>query len=332
MQGLAELDPAILVALLGFGLAIFVVGYLVFVVDAVGRKTRERLSELNERSAGVTREVKAARLKKVVVDSRIPSLDRFVKHILPNRGVLRERLESTGRAIAVGDYVLACAALGGGAFVLCFVILSMPPSTSLAAGLAMGVGVPHIAVSMMIGRRGAKFNATFPEAIDLMVRALRSGLPIQEAIVSVGREMGGPVSEVFSRVMQEMKFGVQMEEAFWKASRTINTPELNFLIVSMSIQRETGGNLAETLANLGGLLRSRRQMKLKIRAFSSEARTTAMIIGALPFLIGGILFVMNPEYISRMFTDPRGIMMTCIGAASLGTGLFVMYRMSKFEV
>jgi tight adherence protein B len=172
----------------------------------------------------------------------------------------------------------------------------------------------------------------FPESLDLIVRALRSGIPIQEAIATVGREMGDPVGPLFTQVTHEVRLGGTVEDAFWNAAESIHAPEFNFLIVSMSIQRETGGNLGETLANLSKLLRDRRQMKLKIRAFSSEARTTAIIMSGLPFVVGTMIFLLNPEYMSLLFTDPRGMMMLMVAFGMLGLGIFVMKRMANFEI
>jgi tight adherence protein B len=165
-----------------------------------------------------------------------------------------------------------------------------------------------------------------------MVRALRSGIPIQEAIANASNEVGEPVGGIFRRVQHEMRVGVPLEDAFWRVADSIKVPEFNFLIIAMAIQRETGGNLAETLGNLSTLLRERRQMKLKIKAFSSEAHATAMIMGSLPFVLGGVLFLLNPDYMSTMFTDPRGITMLAVAGGSLSMGIFIIKRMASFEI
>ena len=181
-------------------------------------------------------------------------------------------------------------------------------------------------------RRGRQFNLLFPEAVDLIVRALRAGLPVQEAIGNEARDIKEPVGGVFQRAQQEMQLGVPIEAAMWRVSRTVQTDEFNFLIVALSIQRDTGGNLAETLANLSALLRARQQLRLKIRAFTSEARATMLIMVGLPFVVGGVLFLISPKYIGPLFTTPTGQMVAAAAACSMGLGIFVMNKIATIKV
>lgn len=328
-------DPIVLLAVLGFIAGLILVTYFGLFADREQRRTRERLDDMNRRMSGIdTRQAKQARaqLKKVDVDSINPFVDQFVKRFLPNREELRTRLRRTGLKLSVGDYLLGCLGIAvffGAAF---FFVFGMSPLLALLAAVGLGAGLPHVVINHLGKRRIAKFNAIFPDAIDLIVRALRSGIPIQEAVATVGRELGEPVGPLFTQVTNEVKMGATIEDSFWNAASSIGAPEFNFLIVSMSIQRETGGNLGETLANLGKLLRDRRQMKLKIKAFSSEARTTAIIMGALPFVVGGTIFALNPEYMSLLITDPRGNVMLMVALGMLGLGIYVMKRMATFEI
>lgn len=328
-------DPTVLLAILTLVLGLVCVTYFVLFAGKEERRTRERLDDMNRRMYGIdTRQAKQARagLKKVDVDSRNAMADQLLKRFLPNREALRARLTRTGRKLTVGDYVLACAGValfcGAGLFFVGGLRLPL----SLLGGAALGLGIPHLVIGMLGQRRIDRFNAIFPDAIDLIVRALRSGIPIQEAIATVGREMGDPVGLLFAQVTNEVKLGGSVEDAFWNVADTIRAPEFNFLIISMAIQRETGGNLGETLANLSKLLRDRRQMKLKIRAFSSEARATSMIMSALPFAVGGIIWLLNPKYMSVLVTDPRGVMMLMFAGGMLALGIFVMKRMANFEI
>jgi tight adherence protein B len=123
-----------------------------------------------------------------------------------------------------------------------------------------------------------------------------------------------------------------LEEALWDTARRLDTPEFKFFVISLSVQRETGGNLAETLDNLGEILRRRLQMQLKIKAMSSEARASAYIIGSLPFVMFGILMIMSPAYIMVLFTDPRGMFIIGIGLTTMLLGVLVMAKMVKFEI
>ncbi|HJQ60281.1 MAG TPA: type II secretion system F family protein [Vineibacter sp.] len=328
-------DPIVLLALFGFIAGLIAVTYFVLFADREQRRTRERLDDMNRRMHGIdTRKAKQARaqLKKVDVDSRNALVDHVVKRFLPNRDELRARLQRTGHKITVGDYVIGCLGITVFVAVALLFVVGLHPGMAVVGGVAIGAGVPHLVIGIMGQRRVNRFNAIFPDAIDLIVRALRSGIPIQEAVATVGRELGDPVGPLFVQVTNEVRLGASIEDSFWNAAASIRAPEFNFLIVSMSIQRETGGNLGETLANLGKLLRDRRQMKLKIKAFSSEARTTAMIMGCLPFFVGGTIHVLNPEYTSLLVTDPRGQVMLMVAIGMLALGIYVMKRMATFEI
>ena len=129
-----------------------------------------------------------------------------------------------------------------------------------------------------------------------------------------------------------MRLGAKLDEALWDCSRRLNIQEFNFFTVALAIQSETGGNLAETLANLSDVLRRRRQLKLKIKALSSEAKASAYIIGSLPFIMALLIFVVNPSYIADLWIDPRGMFMVFIGFVSFALGIGVMYKMVKFEI
>jgi len=314
-----------------FGLCVAV--WYVLTVEKKRRLQRERLEEVRERLWGqAARNVKQARqaLRKSDADRKMT--DKMVLRWLPNPAALQDRLERTGVNISIGDYVLICAGIAGLVALVLLLLVDLALPIGLLGGAAAGLGLPHIWVGRKVTKRVDKFNAIFPDALDLMVRALRSGIPIQEAISNASNEMGEPVGGIFRRVQQEMRVGVPLEEAFWRVAESIKVPEFNFLIIAMSIQRETGGNLAETLGNLSNLLRERRQMKLKIRAFSSEARATALIMGSLPFVLGLVLFLLNPDYMSTMFSDPRGLTMLGVAGASMSIGIFIIKRMASFEI
>ncbi|MBX3501765.1 MAG: type II secretion system F family protein [Alphaproteobacteria bacterium] len=313
-----------------FGLCVAV--WYVLTVEKQRRQQRERLEEVRERLWGqAARNVKQARqaLRKTA-DSKMT--DKMVMRWLPNPAALQDRLERTGVNISVGDYALICAGIGGIVAVVLILLVGLSMPIGLLAAAAAALGLPHIWVGRRVNKRIDQFNAIFPDALDLMVRALRSGIPIQEAIANASNEIGEPVGGIFRRVQHEMRIGVPLEDAFWRVAESIKVPEFNFLIIAMSIQRETGGNLAETLGNLSNLLRERRQMKLKIKAFSSEARATAIIMGSLPFVLGLVLFLLNPDYMSTMFSDPRGMTMLAVAGGSMSIGIFIIKRMASFEI
>jgi tight adherence protein B len=196
----------------------------------------------------------------------------------------------------------------------------------------IGVGLPHFVVGSMGNRRLKRFNAAFPEAIDTMCRGLRSGLPVTESIAAVGREMPEPVGTEFHRIADGVRMGKSVESSMWEVAKRVDTPEYRFLIIAMAIQKETGGNLAETLGNLSDLIRRRRQLRMKVKAMSSEARASAMIIGSLPFIMLILLSVVNPAYTAVLFTTFKGKVMLGVGGSWMLIGWGIMTKMINFEL
>jgi tight adherence protein B len=185
---------------------------------------------------------------------------------------------------------------------------------------------------MVIKKRINKFTKQFPEAIDLIVRGLRAGLPVTESINAVSKEMQDPIATEFAMITDEVRLGKTLDEALWATAKRLDTPDFKFFVISLSVQQETGGNLAETLTNLTEILRGRTKLKLKIRAMISEGKASAYIIGSLPFLMCGLLSVMNYEYMSVMFTNPQG-QIALVGAGIwMGIGVFILAKMINFEM
>jgi tight adherence protein B len=264
--------------------------------------------------------------------SRTPLLDRLVMRFLPRTSMLKSRLARTGRNMSVGAYGAINVILLGLVFLALFKVAGFSGLLSLAVGVVVGLGVPHKFVGWQAERRTKAFNDIFPDAIDLMVRGLRSGLPVTESLASVGQEMADPVGREFRLITDAIKFGTTLEKALWDASDRLGIQEFKFFVISLSVQKETGGNLGETLANLSDILRRRHQMKLKIKAMSSEARASAMILGSLPFIMFGIIFLLNTDYAMDLFTDPRGRAMLVAVLLIMGMGILVMRKMVRFEI
>ena len=192
--------------------------------------------------------------------------------------------------------------------------------------------MPHFVVNSMIKRRLGKFNAKFPDAIELLVRGLRSGLPVTETLGVVAHEIPGPVGTEFRGVVERIRIGRTMEEALQETADRLGTAEFQFFVITLAIQRETGGNLAETLSNLADVLRKRAQMKLKIKAMSSESKASAYIVGALPFIVFLLIYWVNPSYISGFFSEDRLIIAGLGGLVWMSIGGFIMAKMVSFEI
>jgi tight adherence protein B len=308
-----------------------VLGMLVFAFSgpSSGRAKTRRLASLRERH-GDALVVAEAQMRRIS-NNRDTKMDLAFGRILPNPELLAKRLAMTGKDWTVGQYGMATAGIALTIAVL-MLVRGMPILLALLFGLFVGVGLPHLVVGKTIQRRIGKFTAKFPDAIELLVRGLRSGLPISETIGVVGQELDGPVGEEFRSVSDKMKIGRTMDAALQETADRLGTPEFQFFVITIAIQRETGGNLAETLANLANVLRMRGQMKLKIKAMSSESKASAYIIGALPFIVFALIWFINGTYMQRFFVDERLMVIGMGGMVWMAIGAFIMAKMINFEI
>lgn len=246
---------------------------------------------------------------------------------------LRARLEVAGLVHTTPQKFLRI--MGGialGVAVLMFFLTNKPFYICLLIGVMFGLGLPHMAVSRKIKKRQLAFLKLFPDAIDLMVRGLRAGLPVAESFIVVSKELPPPMGDTFGVIAQQTQLGVPMEKALSDSATKLGLTEFNFFVTTIILQRETGGNLSEILNNLSDMLRQRHMMKLKIGALSSEARASAYIIGALPFLVFLILEAVSPEYLAPLFNDIRGNHALIGAGLCLFTGGFIMKRMTQLEI
>ena len=319
--------------LLGGG-AFVVLAMMIFAFSgpSVERAGARRLTGLRERHTVSNTGVAAmeAQIRRVT-SARATRMDNFAGRLLPNPALLKKRLAMTGKPWTVGQYGIATLGL----FVVPAGLLwiqGAPIWLAFFVGLFIGAGLPHKVVSFFIKRRIAKFTAKFPDAIELLVRGLRSGLPITETITVVGTEVDGPVGEEFRSVSDKMKIGKTLDTALQETSDRLGTPEFQFFVITIAIQRETGGNLAETLANLADVLRKRGQMKLKIKAMSSESKASALIVGALPFIVFGLVWFINNNYMAKFFMDDRLMVAGGGGLVWMSLGAWIMAKMVNFEI
>ena len=258
-------------------------------------------------------------------------VENWASTLMPKPALLRRRLEQTGKSWTLGQYGMVTAGIVvviGGALIS----QGVPFLLGLMLSLMVGLGLPHLIIGFLIKKRLAKFTSNFPDAIELMVRGLRSGLPITETLGIVASEIPGPVGIEFRAVADRMKIGRTMDAALQETADRLGTAEFQFFVITLNIQRETGGNLAETLSNLADVLRKRSQMKLKIRAMSSESKASAMIVGALPFIVFTLVYMMNPTYMSGFFIDDRLIFAGLGAMVWMGIGVFIMAKMVNFEI
>jgi len=291
---------------------------------------KRRVAALRERHSASAVAAVEAQLRRIT-NTRATRMDSLASNLLPRPALLKKRLSMTGRDWSLGRYALVSLGI---ALIVALLMFTRSGQLWLALliGILVGLGTPHMAVGYLIKKRVGKFNARFPDAIELLVRGLRAGLPISETLTVVASEIPGPVGEEFRSVSDKMKIGRSMDVALQETADRLGTPEFQFFCITLAIQRETGGNLAETLANLADVLRKRAQMKLKIRAMSSESKASAYIVGSLPFIVFTLIWMINPEYLGAFFIDQRLMVAGIGGLIWMSIGAFIMAKMVSFEI
>ena len=329
----AGLDPMTTLLLMGmpiFGGVLLIAA--AFADTGASRQYKKRIARVKGDTDSTEIIQTVVSVRRATADSKYAFVDNLIKTALPRPDLLRNRLERAGVRPVLGRYLMICAISGLIAFAFAKAGLGLPNLVAGLIGAFGAIGIPHFVLSYMAARRQVQFIAHFPDAIDLMVRGLKAGLPIAESIKSAGQEIPGPVGEELSRIFDAIKIGTKIDDALWETAGRLAIPEFNFFTVALSIQTETGGNLAETLANLSDVLRKRKQMKLKVKAMSSEAKASAYIIGSLPFIMFLLLYFINREYVMTLVHDPRGNLMLAGGFAMFAIGIGTMYKMVKFEI
>ncbi len=242
------------------------------------------------------------------------------------------RLQMANLQCTVLQYLMICMGIACGTLFLISLVLGKSILLGGMIAFLSGMGLPHAYIGLRIGKRKKQFLQLFPDAIELIVRGLRAGLPVAASMQTVSVEIPDPVGPVFAEMCDQLALGMTLEKAMSGTAHKLNLTEFNFFVISIILQRETGGNLGEVLSNLAEVLRQRHIMKLKIKALSSEARASAIIVGMLPFLVLLALSVTSPDYLKPIMEDIRGNIAAFCAAGSLGAGIFIMTRMARFEI
>ncbi|PCI58834.1 MAG: pilus assembly protein TadB [Kordiimonadales bacterium] len=306
---------------------------LIVLQQALGagrKKVKSKLDRFKDRF-NENQSLKGERSRSIRVGQDKAGLGGSLAKLLPRRDLIRLRLAKAGMEPDLARYAITSGVLGFGTLIAMFVI-GAAPLLAFFFAIIMGVGLPHMVVSRRIKSRTARFIKQFPEAMDLMVRGLKSGLPVNECITNVASELPAPTGVEFQKVTDGMRLGKQLEEALWETADRLDTPDFKFFVISLVVQRETGGNLGETLGNLATILRQRQAMKLKVKALSGEAKASAWIMGALPFIMLGLIMTMNYDYGIVLFTHPKAIIASIGGLIWMSIGIAFMAKMISFEV
>jgi tight adherence protein B len=279
---------------------------------------RDRLNEANKRRKSVQDSLKTLEEKNKENDRRTSP-------------PLKERIAQAGLRLSLRQFYLLSVLLGLIAGLIAFVAYG---SLYVAGGVSVifGAGVPRWVIGYLRNRRMKAFLTEFPNALDIMVRSIKSGLPLNDAIRMISAEGQEPVRTEFKRIVEAQQMGMNVPDACARLYSRIPLSEANFFAIVIAIQAQAGGNLSEALGNLSRVLRDRKKMKAKINALSMEAKASAVIIGALPFIVATLVYLTSPDYIMILFTDSRGHLILGASAIWMSIGILVMRNMINFEI
>ncbi|QPC86555.1 pilus assembly protein [Mesorhizobium sp. NBSH29] len=283
------------------------------------KASRDKVAEVAKRRKGVEDTLKE-------LDNKQKAKDRNIK-----KPPLRIQLRQAGMRTTVRRFYIYSAISGLVVTFLAFVF-GAPLIVLPGALLAGSVGLPRWVISFWRGRRVKAFLEEFPNALDVIIRAVKSGLPLNDGIKLISTDSAEPVRSEFRRIVEAQQVGMSIPEAAMRMGETMPCPEAGFFGIVIQIQQQAGGNLAEALGNLSRVLRDRKKMKAKIQALSMEAKASAAIIGALPFLVGFLVFLTSPAYIMPLFTTSTGNMILGCSLVWMSMGIMVMRKMMNFEV
>lgn len=283
--------------------------------------------------------IKATRDKAREADKRRKSVQDTIKELdekhkardASKKPPLRQQLKQAGMTVSVQVYYILCVVFAlfvtFGAFVAGAPVLLLPVILILVA-----FGVSRWVVSFRKKRRIKAFLNEFPNALDVIVRAVKSGLPLNDGVRLIANESPEPVRTEFKRIVEGQQIGLSMSDSALRLPETMPCPEAAFFGIVIQIQSQAGGNLSEAIGNLSRVLRDRKKMKAKVQALSMEAKASAWIIGALPFLVGGLIYLSNPSYIATLFVTTTGNIVLGVSAVWMSFGIMVMRNMMNFEV
>lgn len=318
-------------AALGFGGIIYA---LMFTTISNESRQAERLSNIkhrdkNQQNNAAQRLQEAAKRRKTVQDSLKELEDKTgAKH--KKKLTLKKMLAQAGMKITVQQFfmfsIIFGIALGAAAFIAGFSIYVV--GGALFVG---GFGLPRWFVSYKRKKRFKAFMQEFPNAVDVIVRGVKAGLPLNDCLAIIARESKDPVGPEFQKIVESQKMGMTMGDAIAKLYDNIPLSEANFFGIVIAIQQSAGGNLSEALGNLANVLRDRKKLDEKIKAMSAEAKASAGIIGSLPFCVTGLVYLTTPDYITLLFTHPTGHMIIGGSLIWMSMGVMVMKKMINFD-
>jgi tight adherence protein B len=286
------------------------------------REIRKRLRVLSKDEAGIPDILK----KNVLVS--VPLINSILMSV-PGVNRFRRLWEQANARYSMGWFLLLMASLALAGYAGCS-LLTGTHAIGAAAAVVTG-GIPLLYLRFKKKRRVEKFKRQLPEGLDLIARALKAGHAFTSGMDLVAEEFDDPLGPEFDKTLDEINFGVSVQDALKSLAGRIDCPDLKYFVVSVILQRETGGNLAEIITTIARLIRERFRLEGKIRTLTAESRLSALILSVLPFVIVSALLLMNPEYMNSLFTEPMGRIMAGIAMIMVFLGIFVMRRMARMK-
>ena len=246
------------------------------------------------------------------------------------RLTLTQLIFQAGLTIKPKTFIRNSVIFGAIAF-LVLIVVEVPWYFAAIFAVASAYVLPRMYLNFKRRRYQDRFLDELPNAVEAIVRGVKTGLPLNDSVRLVAKDAKEPVRSEFNRILDQQAFGMSMTDAVQVLLERVPLPEVNFFVVVISVQAQAGGNLSEALSNLARVLRNRKKMKLKIKAMSSEAKASAGIIGSLPFVVGTLVSLASPGYLSPLFNTTIGNIWLGVGGIMLAMGVFVMVRMVKFD-
>lgn len=304
-------------------------------------RASKRVSNIAAKSAGKSGDKKMgglrARLQEDSKDNRRKQVQESLKQLeerekqRKKRITLRVLMLQAGLDLSPRNFYVVSLFVGIGAAIATW-IAGAPPAVAAVAGVVGALGLPRWVLSYLRRRRQEIFLNDFADAIDVMVRGLKAGLPVNDAMKVIATESGEPVGPEFMEVVEGQRVGISIGQGIERMFERMPLTEVNFLAIVMAIQAKTGGNLAEALSNLSNVLRDRKKMKQKIKAVSQEAKASASIIGSLPFLICAGMAVLNPKHLNPLWETQTGNLIVVGSLIWMGLGVLIMRKMINFKI
>lgn len=299
---------------------------------AASRVSRVATAEADKSSVKAARDrVQEMSKRRKSMQDNLKDLEKRQQENAKKKLTLKSRLTQAGLSITPGRFYMFSAILGIMLMLMAFLV-GAPTMVVLGLPIVAGLGLPRWILGFLIKRRQNKFLAEFPNALDVIVRSIKSGLPLNDAIRLIANEGKEPVKGEFRRVVESQQIGLSVPDACARMSNHMPLQEVNFFAIVIAIQSQAGGNLSEAIGNLAKVLRERKKMKAKVQALSMEAKASAVIIGALPFIVATLVYMTSPGYMMVLFTDPRGHLIMGVSAVWMSIGIFVMRNMVNFDI